>query len=55
MWDEMNLLELGGGISAKLAGPEGTIPSGHFDAAYTVCRNAYTGAAELEIIDWKAS
>jgi single-stranded-DNA-specific exonuclease len=55
IWEGMNLLELGGGVSAKLAGQEGAVPSGPFDAAYTVCRNAYTGRAELEIIDWKAS
>ena len=55
IWGGMNLLGLGGGVSAKLAGPEGAVPSGPFDAAYTVCRNTYTGRAELEIIDWKAS
>jgi single-stranded-DNA-specific exonuclease len=53
LWKGMNLLRLRGGISAKLAGPEGTVPTGAFEAAYTVSRNAYTGAAELEIIDWK--
>ena len=53
LWEGMNLLRLRGGISAKLAGPEGTVPAGAFEAAYTVSRNAYTGAAELEIIDWK--
>ncbi len=55
LWEGMNLLGLDGGFSAKLAGPEGVVPAGSFDAAYTVCRNAYTGGAELEIIDWKAS
>jgi single-stranded-DNA-specific exonuclease len=54
LWEGMNLLHLGGGISAKLAGPEGAVPVGAFEAAYTVSRNAYTGGAELEIIDWKA-
>jgi single-stranded-DNA-specific exonuclease len=51
----VNLLVLKDGVSAKLAGPEEAVPSGAFDAAYTVSRNAYTGGAELEIIDWKAS
>ena len=55
LWEGMNLLGLDGGISAKLTGPEGAVPTGFFDAAYTVGRNAYTGGAELEIIDWKAS
>ena len=55
LWEGMNLLGLDGGVSAKLAGPEGVVPAGSFDAAYTVCRNAYTGGLELEIIDWKAS
>jgi single-stranded-DNA-specific exonuclease len=53
--EEVNLLVLKDGVSAKLAGPEEAVPSGAFDAAYTVSRNAYTGGAELEIIDWKAS
>jgi single-stranded-DNA-specific exonuclease len=55
LWEGMNLLGLDGEISAKLAGPEGAVPAGFFDAAYTVCRNVYTREAELEIIDWKAS
>ncbi len=55
LWEGMNLLGLGGGVMAKLAGPEEAVPSGSFDAAYTVSRNAYTGGAELEIIDWKVS
>ena len=54
LWEGMNLLRLRGGIPAKLAGPEEAVPVGAFDAAYTVSRNAYTGEAELEIIDWKA-
>ena len=53
LWEGMNLVELNEGVSAKLAGPEGAVPAGPFDAAYTVCRNAHTGKAELEIIDWK--
>jgi single-stranded-DNA-specific exonuclease len=55
LWEGMNLLGLDGGVSAKLAGPEGAVPTGAFDAVYTVNRSAYTGTAELEIIDWKAS
>ena len=55
LWEGMNLLGLKGGVSAKLAGPEEAVPPGAFDVAYTVCRSAYTGEAELEIVDWKAS
>lgn len=55
LWEGMNLLGLYGGVSAKLAGTEGAVPTGSFDAAYTVSRNAYTGEAQLEIVDWKAS
>jgi single-stranded-DNA-specific exonuclease len=54
LWEGMSLLRLEGGVSAKLAGPEEAVPVGAFEAAYTVSRNAYTGGAELEIIDWKA-
>jgi single-stranded-DNA-specific exonuclease len=54
IWEGMNLLGLKGGVSAKLAGPPNGVPEGAFDAAYTVSRNAYTGRAELEMIDWKA-
>ena len=50
----MNLLDLGGGIKAKMAGEPEDLPSGPFDAAYTVARSRYTGQAELEIVDWKA-
>ena len=55
LWEGMNLLKLSGGVSAKLAGPEGVVPTQAFDAVYTVCRSAYTGRAELEIVDWRAS
>jgi single-stranded-DNA-specific exonuclease len=55
LWEGMNLLRLGTGVTAKLAGPEGEVPTGSFDATYTVNRNAYTGEVELEIIDWKTS
>ena len=53
LWEGMTLLRLRGGISAKLAGPEGTVPAGAFEAAYTISRNTYSGGVELEIIDWK--
>src|SRR5829696_1125695 len=53
IWEGMNLLHLEGGIKAKMAcEPEG-LPSGPFDAAYTVTRSRYSGQAELEIVDWK--
>jgi single-stranded-DNA-specific exonuclease len=55
LWEGMNLLGLKGGVSAKLAGPEKAVPTGAFNAAYTVSRSAYTGEAELEIIDWKTN
>jgi single-stranded-DNA-specific exonuclease len=51
LWEGMNLLRLGGGVSAKLAGEE--VPESPFDAAYTVSRNAYSGGVELEILDWR--
>ena len=38
---------------AKLAGSPEAVPEGLFDAAYTVSRSAYTGEAELEIMDWR--
>ncbi len=55
IWEGMNLLLLRGDVPAKLGGSEEAVPAGAFDAAYTVSRNAYTGRAELEIVDWKAS
>jgi single-stranded-DNA-specific exonuclease len=55
IWEGMNLLLLRGDVPAKLAGSEEAVPAGAFDAAYTVSRNTYTGRAELEIVDWKAS
>ncbi len=54
LWEGMNLVNLGDGLVAKLAGPEEAVPAGAFDAAYTVSRNAYSGAAELEILDRRA-
>jgi single-stranded-DNA-specific exonuclease len=53
IWEGMNLLDLGGGIKAKMAGEPDGLPSGPFDAAYTVTRSRYSGQAELEIVDWK--
>ncbi len=54
LWEGMNLLTLEGEVRAKLAGPEGVVPSGLFDAAYNVRRNDYTGGLELEMVDWRA-
>jgi single-stranded-DNA-specific exonuclease len=53
IWEGMNLLDLGGGIKAKMAGEPDGLPAGPFDAAYTVCRSRYSGKAELEIVDWR--
>ncbi|MGB3683497.1 MAG: DHH family phosphoesterase [Rubrobacteraceae bacterium] len=53
LWENMNLVRLGDGVAAKMAGTEDSLPAGAFDAAYTVTRSAYSGAAELEIVDWK--
>ena len=53
LWEAMNLVHLGGGVSAKMAGAPESLPTGAFDAAYTVARSSYTGEAELEIVDWK--
>ncbi|MDP8939932.1 MAG: DHHA1 domain-containing protein [Actinomycetota bacterium] len=53
LWEPMNLVQLGNGIVAKMAGTPESLPTGAFDAAYTVTRSAYTGEAELEIVDWR--
>ena len=53
LWEGMNLLRLRDGVPAKLAGPPEAVPEEAFDAVYTVSRSAYTGAAELEIVDWR--
>jgi single-stranded-DNA-specific exonuclease len=53
IWEGMNLLELVGGVKAKMAGEPDGLPSGAFDAAYTVGRSRYSGQAELEIVDWR--
>jgi single-stranded-DNA-specific exonuclease len=55
IWEGMNLIELDGGVKAKMAGEPDGLPSGPFEAAYTVARSRYSGKAELEIVDWKAS
>jgi single-stranded-DNA-specific exonuclease len=53
LWEGMNLLRLRDGVPAKLGGPPEAVPEGAFDAVYTVSRSAYTGTAELEIVDWR--
>ena len=53
LWENMNLVRLGGGVSAKMSGTKDSLPEGAFDAAYTVTRSAYSGQAELEVVDWK--
>ncbi|MDP8974635.1 MAG: DHH family phosphoesterase [Actinomycetota bacterium] len=53
LWEGMNLLRLRDGVPAKLAGSSEAVPEGAFDAVYTVSRSAYTGAPELEIVDWR--
>src|ERR671917_999176 len=53
IWEGMNLLELAGGVKAKMAGEPDGLPSGSFAAAYTVGRSRYSGQAELEIVDWR--
>jgi len=55
IWEGMNLLRLTGGVQAKLAGAEDAVPSGPFDAVYTVSRSPYTGLAELEVLDHRGS
>ena len=54
LWEGMNLIDLDGGVKARMAGEPDELPSGPFDAAYTVARSRYSGRAELEIVDWKA-
>jgi single-stranded-DNA-specific exonuclease len=53
IWEGMNLLSLAGGVKAKMAGEPDGLPLGAFEAAYTVSRSRYSGAAELEIVDWR--
>ncbi len=53
LWEGMNLARLEGGVAAKIAGAPEELPAGAFDAVYTVGRNVYSGAAELEVVDWR--
>ncbi len=53
IWEGMNLLELPGGVKAKMAGEPDELPTGLFSAAYTVGRSRYSGQAELEVVDWR--
>jgi single-stranded-DNA-specific exonuclease len=53
IWEGMNLVRLEGGITAKMAGEPEDLPTGAFDAAYTVWRSRYSGKVELEIVDWR--
>ena len=53
IWEGMNLLRLEGGIKAKMAAEPDDLPTGVFDAAYTVWRSRYSRQAELEIVDWR--
>lgn len=53
IWEGMNLLSLAGGVKAKMAGEPDELPLGAFEAVYTVCRSRYSGAAELEVVDWR--
>ncbi len=53
IWEGMNLLELAGGVKAKMASEPDELPLGPFDAAYTVGRSRYSGQVELEIVDWR--
>jgi single-stranded-DNA-specific exonuclease len=53
IWEGMNLIDLDG-VKAKMACEPEELPTGPFDAAYTVSRSRYSGRAELEIVDWKA-
>jgi single-stranded-DNA-specific exonuclease len=53
IWEGMNLLRLGGGARARMAGEADELPEGLFEAAYTVYRSRYSGQAELEVVDWR--
>ncbi len=53
LWENMNLVRLGNGVAAKMPGTPDSLPVGIFDAAYTVSRSAYSGQAELEVVDWR--
>lgn len=56
LWEGMNLARLSGGgaeVSARMVGDAESLPEGSFEAAYTVSRSAYSGEAELEVLDWR--
>ena len=53
IWDGMQLVTLAGGVKAKMPGEPDDVPSGPFEAAYTVARSRYSGQAELEVLDWR--
>lgn len=53
LWEGMNLVRLESGLAARMTGPPDGLPSGAFDAVYTVSRSPYSGEAELEVVDWK--
>jgi single-stranded-DNA-specific exonuclease len=56
LWEGMNLARLSDGegeVAARMSGPEDSLPDGSFEAAYTVSRSAYSGEAELEVLDWR--
>ncbi len=60
LWEGMNLLNLAGsggngGIPAKLRGKPEDVPSGTFEAVYTVGRDRYSRGrgVEIEVLDWR--
>ena len=56
LWEGMNLARLSDGegeVAARMSGPKDSLPDGSFEAAYTVSRSAYSGEAELEVLDWR--
>ena len=60
LWEGMNLLNLAGsggngGIPAKLRGRPEDVPSGTFEAVYTVGRDRYSRGrgVEIEVLDWR--
>src|ERR671912_546570 len=52
IWEGMNLVDLDG-VKAKMACEPDELPTGPFDAAYTVTRSRYSGRVELELVDWR--
>jgi single-stranded-DNA-specific exonuclease len=53
IWEGMNLVRLEGDVKAKMSGEPEDLPTGTFEAAYTVGRSRYSGKVELEIADWR--